>query len=139
MLHGAAQAVLVSRPPGWWRRLFEVRKDACRRRSLHDGFAALPKLHCEHRSYLVYRGSLEAVAAFHDGSRPTSYQSPNLWWPDDRAWCVATEIDFDSTLVGADRATIDAVLDAPGFEAMEIAPRTRLDAKADRINVRQTP
>ena len=25
---------------------------------------------------------------------------PNLWWPDDRAWCVASEIDLDYTLVG---------------------------------------
>jgi hypothetical protein len=26
-------------------------------------------------------------------------RSPNQWWPQDRAWCVASEIDLDSTLV----------------------------------------
>ncbi len=29
--------------------------------------------------------------------------APNLWWPDDRAWCVATEIDLAWTYVGDQR------------------------------------
>lgn len=135
MLHEDAQAMLTSRPPGWWRRLIAARKAARRARSLRDGFGAIPKLHCEHRSYLLYRGPLTGIDAFHDASPASVYQSPNLWWPDDRAWCVATEIDFDSTLVGAGRAAIDAVLSSR-FEALEVTPETRLDARADRINTR---
>jgi hypothetical protein len=37
------------------------------------------------------------------------YQSPNLWWPKDRAWCVATEIDFESTYVGGSAACVQAI------------------------------
>jgi hypothetical protein len=135
MLHDDSQQVLTSARPGWLRRLIAAPREARRRRSLRESFAAIPKLHCEHRSYLVYFGPLEAVAGFDDGTRPVSYQSPNLWWPDDRAWCVATEIDFDSTLVGGSRSAIDKVLGVPGLEALEITPQTRLDARADRINL----
>ena len=37
--------------------------------------------------------------------------TPNLLWPADRAWCLASEIDFDSTLIGGSRAlsTADTV------------------------------
>ncbi|MGH8301512.1 MAG: hypothetical protein ACRET5_08615, partial [Steroidobacteraceae bacterium] len=54
---------------------------------------ALPK-----REYVVFTGSLDELMA--TPWYAVYDQSPNLFWPDDRAWCVATEIDFDSTLVG---------------------------------------
>jgi hypothetical protein len=44
-------------------------------------------------------------------------RSPNLLWPRDRAWFPATEIDFDSTLVGGDRDLADAILADPLIEA----------------------
>jgi len=46
------------------------------------------------------------------------YVSPNLWWPDDRAWCVATEIDFTWTYVGGSRECIQQILDDPALEAL---------------------
>ena len=45
-----------------------------------------------HRDYLLFAGSVEQGDGWERG--------PNLWWPDDRAWCVASEIDLDYTLVG---------------------------------------
>jgi hypothetical protein len=47
-----------------------------------------------------------------------SYRSPNLWWPDDRAWCVATEIDFQWSYVGGSTACIEQVLSDPELEAL---------------------
>jgi hypothetical protein len=64
---------------------------------------------------VLYRGAIGDAAAF---SRPPAMQSPNLWWPDDRAWCVASEIDFRSTYVGGSRALIDRVFDDERFEAL---------------------
>ena len=46
------------------------------------------------------------------------YHSPNLWWPDDRAWCVATEIDFNWTYVAGSAACIARVLSDPDLEAL---------------------
>jgi hypothetical protein len=48
---------------------------------------------------------------------PESTQSPNLWWPDDRSWCVATEVDFSWTYVGGSHALIERVLADPALEA----------------------
>ena len=48
--------------------------------------------------------------------------SPNLWWPDDRAWCVATEIDLAWTYVGGSAALISDVLASPRLEAQPASP-----------------
>ena len=50
------------------------------------------------------------------------FQTANLWWPDDRAWCVATEIDFMSTYVGGSRRCVQALVDHRGLEAMLVEP-----------------
>jgi hypothetical protein len=42
---------------------------------------------------------------------------PALWWPDDRAWVVVTEIDFGCTYVGGSDETIERLLAHPGLEA----------------------
>jgi hypothetical protein len=60
--------------------------------------------------------------------------SPNLIWPENRAWFVVTEYDFDSTLVGGSRELIDAILDSPDLEAWEVDPEVSLQADADKIN-----
>lgn len=44
-----------------------------------------------------------------------------LFWPDDHAWCVATEIDFDNTLVGGSRPLIDAIAGSPALKAFAIS------------------
>lgn len=51
------------------------------------------------RDYLLFTGPVEQAAGWQDG--------PNLWWPDDRAWCVASEIDLDYTLVGGSQGLGD--------------------------------
>lgn len=65
-----------------------------------------------------------------------SLQSPNLWWSDDRAWVVATEIDFDSTLVAGSDALIDQITLAPEIEAFRIAADDSLHDDADTVNMR---
>ena len=61
-------------------------------------------------------------------------QSPSLWWPADRAWCVATDVDLMSTYVGGSRACIDAVLAAPGLEAWEVQDRQGVTYDSDVLN-----
>lgn len=49
------------------------------------------------------------------------WQSPQLLWPADRSWCVATEVDFDSTLVGGPEHLITAILAEPRLESFRVS------------------
>jgi hypothetical protein len=90
-----------------------------------------PRVRAPGRTYLLARGTLADVVAFHDR---IGGQSPNIWWPDDRAWIVAPEIDFTWTYLGADRGTVDAVLADPGLEALETRPDRRHTFDSDNVN-----
>jgi hypothetical protein len=48
------------------------------------------------------------------------------WWPDDRAWCVATEIDLGWTYVGGSAALISDVVANPRLEAQPASPHDML-------------
>jgi hypothetical protein len=63
-----------------------------------------------------------------------SIQSPNQWWPQDHAWCVASEIDFDSTLVAGSDGLIAEITAHPELEAFAIKPTDDLTRKGDKIN-----
>ena len=66
-----------------------------------------------------------------DGFDP---QSPNLMWPPSKEWFVASEIDFDSTLVGGSTELIRAILDAPELDAWPVKPADSLAFDADKVN-----
>ena len=55
------------------------------------------------------------------------WQSPQLLWPQDRSWCVATEVDYDSTLVGGSAQLVARILADPRFEAFEVDPADDVD------------
>jgi len=78
-----------------------------------------PRVHTPHRDYLLYEESLET--SFMGAIKTLEGHSPNLWWPSDYAWCVGTEIDFDSTYVGGSKPFIQAILQNEELEAFEVA------------------
>ncbi|MGA5638404.1 hypothetical protein ACPCTN_06660 [Streptomyces cinereoruber] len=47
---------------------------------------------------------------------------PDLWWPQDRAWCLGGDVDLVSTYIGGSRELIADLLAAPGLEAHPTAP-----------------
>ena len=83
------------------------------------------------RDYLLYQGRLANIMRFF-----TNFLSepPNIWWPSDRAWFVATDIDLDSTYIGASRECISALLDHPELEAVPAEPGASVAMTADTIN-----
>jgi len=89
------------------------------------------------RNYLLFTGPLEAALDL--GHWPSQEwfvpQSPSLIWPADNSWCLATEIDFDSTLIAGDQHLIDAVLNAEDLEATRIEPSDYLDSRGDTVNL----
>jgi hypothetical protein len=78
-----------------------------------------PTLWLPARAYHVFRGEIDA--ALFSFSLHFGEQSANLWWPADRAWCVASEIDFQWSYVGGPRSCIDAILRDPRIESTEVS------------------
>ena len=77
--------------------------------------------------YRLFTGALNVI-------EHTSEESPSIWWPQDRAWCVSTDIDMTSTLVGGTAECIAALVGHPGLEAMPIAIDVRIDVEGDTVN-----
>jgi hypothetical protein len=98
-----------------------------------DDEAIRERVELPHRNYLLYGGAIDR--ALESRMEPFPFdQSPSLWWPEDRTWFVATEIDFDSTFVGGDDGLIAALISDKRLEALPIALSARADAAADRMN-----
>lgn len=85
-----------------------------------------PKLELPGRSHFLFAaapsGFTEPAWArdapwHHDPRWP---QSPSLLWPDDRAWIMVTEIDFDSTIVAGSPELVAGLVADPAIEALEI-------------------
>jgi hypothetical protein len=84
--------------------------------SVRDG----RRVRLPHRGYFLYRGPVEAATALlHIAD---SEQTPNLWWPQDHAWCVAIELDLPWTYVGGSVQMIGRVLGDDRIEATAAAP-----------------
>ena len=69
----------------------------------------------------------------------TVVQTPLALWPEDRAWYLASEIDFDSTLIGGSEelvARILALADLGVIEALRLPASVDLTSTGDRINGR---
>lgn len=98
-----------------------------------DDIRSAPRFRLPERAYHLLVGAVGA--ATESALEPVGYQSPNLWWPDDHAWCVATEIDLDTTYVGCAGECGEEILAATMLEALPVDPATRIDRYGDPVNV----
>lgn len=104
---------------------------------LWDGFGGiddggiLERVQLPNRNYLLYEGTIDRALEAPD---PFMDHSPNLWWPGDRAWFVATEIDLAWTFVGGDQSLIGALLSDRRLEALPVGLGAKADYAADRLN-----
>ncbi|SCK52519.1 hypothetical protein [Streptomyces sp. WMMB 322] len=81
----------------------------------------VPRADLGSRAYLLYEGPVGAAADM--GERGAGFffpQSPNLWWPGDRSWCVATDVDLDSTFVGGSARLIGDLTGGDRLEALAV-------------------
>ena len=93
----------------------------------------VPRVRTPGRDYLLFRGPLETVMSFID--TPGWMQSPNIWWPADRAWCMATEVDLFDTYIGGSEACIEAILKRADLESFPTTLDARVDLDGDTINI----
>lgn len=87
--------------------------------------------------------SIEMTSDARQGNqlRPTPESSeclrraaPNLIWPANKSWFVASEVDFDSTLVGGSAMLIRAIVGSSKLEAWQVDPADSLADDADEVN-----
>jgi hypothetical protein len=91
-----------------------------------------PLVPLPNRNYGLYRGPIDVAMASLD--EPWD-QSPNLWWPEDHAWIVATEVDYAWTYVGGSQQLIDKVIADDLLEAMPVNLDDSPSWTGDTVNV----
>ena len=81
------------------------------------------------RDYFLYEGGLDDATAWMDSEG----QSPNLWWPEDRSWCVATEIDLPWSYVGGSHQLATDLLSDRRLEGLPAQPDDPLHHDDDQL------
>jgi hypothetical protein len=104
-----------------------------------DDLRAAARLEVPNRAYLLFEGPLEAVDQIawrfnRDPDQALTRGAPNLIWPADRSWFVASEVDLDSTFVGGSKSLIDDLLADSRLEAWPASPADLVSADSDLIN-----
>ncbi len=86
--------------------------------TLPEGIMKAERFKLPNREYLLMRGPLsEANKIGWTFSDLFQSQSPNLLWPRDRSWIMATEIDFNVTLIGGSESLVATILGAGSLSA----------------------
>jgi hypothetical protein len=92
----------------------------------------VPLIAMPQRNMALLRGPLNAAATSFSGMGWP--ESASLWWPDDRSWCVATDIDLMGTYVGGSTQCIAALLGDRRLEAYPVTVDQTVDWQSDTIN-----
>jgi hypothetical protein len=97
---------------------------------LDQAFGGRPAFRLPGRNYHLARGPIGA-ATRSVAVNPARHLSATLWWPDDHAWCVAIDIDLDSTYVGASQPCIRELLANPELEVVPLGLSAGITADSD--------
>jgi hypothetical protein len=89
-------------------------------------FERQPRVVHPMRDFYLLRGALSTYRNLPD--------SPNYWWPDDRAWCLCTDTDFYWAYIAGSAACIGEVLAVPELDAYETNPSNPARSGMDVIN-----
>lgn len=95
-------------------------------------------LDLENRVYLVARGPLTLALdiGWDAFAPPRNSEPPNLLWPADRAWFVASDTDLDSTYFGGSAALVEALLEpSHHLEVWPLAATDHITIDSDAINL----
>lgn len=87
-----------------------------------------PRAELARRSYLLYEGVLRDALALTDVDNIllTGEEIPNLWWPQEVSWFVASGVGLDSTYVGGSVALIGRLCSDPRLEALAVLPSAEI-------------
>jgi hypothetical protein len=128
-----------------------LRRKTARRRGLpapdvHTAADQGPVLELPGRDYILFATDLDTLGdptwptradiGWDDGGigLPVSGPMPQLIWPEDHAWVLASEIDWDSTILAGPRDLVGAVLADDRFETFEVDVDDSLAWESDTVN-----
>ncbi len=114
---------------------------------LSDEISKGPRLKLPDRSHVLFSAAPSAFAhpdwildvpwrdheAEARGFAPDA-EHPSILWPEDLAWVMVSEIDYDSTIVAGSRELVRAICADPTIEALPIAEGSSLNWDDDEIN-----
>lgn len=107
-----------------------VRADARREiAGIGSALARVTTFDAPHRRYYLLTGPVDAALELRDPARigaPDGWRHPDLWWPDDRGWFVATDVDFWSLYVAGDAAFVGDIRAAVPTATEEVERRSPL-------------
>jgi hypothetical protein len=111
---------------------------------LSDEVSRGARLSLPNREHVLFRGGVAELAdrawvlaapwrdpALESQGLAPRVESPSLVWPDDRAWVLVTEVDYDSTIVGGTPGLVRALCADPRLEALPIREGADLGWDAD--------
>lgn len=101
---------------------------------LTEAQRAAPAIEAPHRRWHLFRAPLDHFERSLGGVW-FEHQTANLAWPENRSWCLATEIDAEVTYIGGGNELISAILNEPGLEAVPV----RLDERLASLRHVLTP
>jgi hypothetical protein len=88
--------------------------------------AGIPKVSHVMRNFYLLKGPLDSYAHFSN--------DPSYWWPDDQAWCMCTDTDFEWSYLAGSRGCVDEVLGLPVMDAVETNPQNPARSGIDVVN-----
>lgn len=87
------------------------------------------------RQYRILEAPMVKSRRFGQADGPWGdLSTPNVLWPPDHSWCLGTEIDFDSTIVGGSEPLLEELMKVRNVEALSITSDAWLTIDADKIN-----
>ena len=99
---------------------------------LRQDIRQAPAFELPARRYFLLEGPIEAINE--TVSQDTFYRSASLWWPDDRPWFVAIDVDLESAYVGGTNACIEALVSHPDLEVLRVEVTHGVTWDADTVN-----
>ena len=82
------------------------------------------------REWDLFRGPLDML----DVSFYETNQTANMIWPDDRRWCLAIDIDLNTTYIGGSAPLIEDLINADDLEVWPAKPEDDITYGADTLN-----
>ncbi|MET7920607.1 hypothetical protein ABZU45_33055 [Streptomyces avermitilis] len=86
----------------------------------HHDWDGLPLFRTPGRDEVLLTGPLDDADSPARDPHEVLPQNPDLWWPQDRAWCVGGDVDLVSTYVGGSAACLGDLLTTPGLEVYAV-------------------
>jgi hypothetical protein len=101
------------------------RRDEAERRAHEEQtqLERIPRVILARHEYFLFRGSIPGV----QGLVEVLHQSPNVWWPANHGWCIATPVHSFSTYISASKELADAILRRNELEIVRVSPQSLLD------------